>query len=54
MLVNLNNRIGVRINFDQSQIPALVCSLQSEHSCRQVCSQVATGATSPPIPKLSS
>jgi len=29
VLVNLNYRIGVHMNFAQSQIPALVCRLQS-------------------------
>jgi len=31
VLVKLNYRIGVHINFAQSTIPALVCSLQSEY-----------------------
>jgi len=35
MLVNLNYRIGVHMNFAQSRIPALVCSLQSEYDCHQ-------------------
>jgi len=38
VLVNLNYRIGVHMNFAQSQIPALVCSLQSEYGCHQACS----------------
>jgi len=35
VLVNLNFRIGVHMNFAQSSIPALVCSLQSECGCHQ-------------------
>ena len=35
MLVNLNYRIGVHMDFAQSRIPALVCSLQSEYGCHQ-------------------
>jgi len=35
MLVNLNYRIGVHMNFAQLRIPALVCSLQSEYDCHQ-------------------
>ena len=35
VLVNLNHRIGVHMNFAQSRIPALFCSLQSEYGCHQ-------------------
>jgi len=35
VLVNLNYRIGVHMNFAQSRISALVCSLQSEYGCHQ-------------------
>jgi len=35
VLVNLNYGIGVHMNFAQSRIPALVCSLQSEYGCHQ-------------------
>ena len=35
VLVNLNYWIGVHMNFAQSQIPALFCSLQSEYGCHQ-------------------
>jgi len=35
VLVNLNYQIGVHMNFAQSRIPALVCSLQSEYGCHQ-------------------
>jgi len=35
VLVNLNYRIGVHMNFAQSRIPALVCSLQLEYGCHQ-------------------
>jgi len=33
VLINLNYRIGVHMNFAQSRIPALVCSLKSEYGC---------------------
>jgi len=39
VLVKLNCRISVYINFTQSRIPALVCSLQSEYGCNQARSQ---------------
>jgi len=35
VLVNLKYRVGVHMNFAQSRIPALVCSLQSEYGCHQ-------------------
>jgi len=35
VLVNLNYRIGVHMNFTQSRFPALVWSLQSEFGCHQ-------------------
>jgi len=35
VLVNLNYRIGVRMNFAQSRITALFCSLQSEYGCHK-------------------
>jgi len=38
VLVNLNYQIGVRMNFVQSRIPALFCSLQSEYGCHQALS----------------
>jgi len=38
VLVNSNSRIGVHMNFAQSRIPALFCSLQSEYGCHQACS----------------
>jgi len=39
VLVNLNYRIGVHMNFAQSRITELVCSLQSEYDCHQARSQ---------------
>jgi len=33
VLVNLNYRIDVHMNFAQSCIPALACSPQSEYGC---------------------
>jgi len=53
VLVNLNYRIGVHVNFAQSRIPALVCSLQSEYGCQQTRSYGDNGAMSPPIPMFS-
>jgi len=38
VLVNLNYRIGVHMNFAQSRIPALFCRLQSEYCCHQAIS----------------
>jgi len=38
--VNFNYRIDVHMNFAQSRIPELVCSLQSEYGCHQASSQV--------------
>jgi len=38
VLVNLSYRIGVHMNFPQSRISALVCSLQSEYGCHQALS----------------
>jgi len=38
VLVNLNYRISVHMNFAQSRIPALFCSPQSEYGCYQVSS----------------
>jgi len=35
VLVNLNYRISVHMNFAQPRIPVLVCSLQSEYVCHQ-------------------
>jgi len=35
VLVKLNFRIAVHMNFAQSRIPALVCSPQSEYGCHQ-------------------
>jgi len=35
VLVNLNYRIGVDLNFARSRIPALVCRLPSEYGCHQ-------------------
>jgi len=54
VLVNLNFRIGVHMNFAQSRITALVCSPQSECGCHQARSQGGVnGAIPPPIPKPS-
>ena len=39
MLVNLNYRLGVHVNFAQSRIPALVCSPQPKYSFHQTRSQ---------------
>jgi len=35
LFVNLNHRKGVHMDYAQSRIPALVCSLQSEHGYHQ-------------------
>jgi len=35
VLVNLSYRIGVHMNFAQSRITALFCSLQSVYGCHQ-------------------
>jgi len=47
MLINLNYRISVHMNFAQSRISALVCSLQSEYSCHQARSYWDNGAIPP-------
>jgi len=39
VLVNLNYRIDVHMNFAQSRIPALVCSPQSKYGCHKARSQ---------------
>jgi len=52
MLANLNYRIGVHMNFAQSRIPALVCSLQSEYGCHQAHSQWAKRGQCPPNSKV--
>ena len=52
MLVNLNYRNGVHINFAQSRIPALACSPQSEYGCRQARSQGDNGGNASLIPKF--
>jgi len=39
VLVNLNYRIDVHMNFAQSRIPALVWSPQSEYGCHKARSQ---------------
>ena len=54
MVVNLNYRISVHMNFAQSRITALVCSLQSEYDCHQARGQWGggNGAMPPPIPNF--
>jgi len=49
VVVNLNYRISVHMNFAQSRITALVCSLQSEYDCHQARGQWggATGQCHP-------
>jgi len=47
VLVKLNYRIRVYINFAQSRIPALVCSLQSEYACHEARSQDGNGGNVP-------
>ena len=53
VLVNLNYRISVHMDFAQSRIPALVCSLLSEYGCHQARSYGDNGAMPPPIPMFS-
>jgi len=53
VLVNLNYRIGVHMNFVQSTIPALFYSLQSECSCHQGRSYGGQWGNAAPIPKFS-
>jgi len=53
VLVNLNYRIGVHMNFAQSRIPALVCSLQSEYDCHQARSYGELRGKATPIPLFS-
>jgi len=52
VLVNLNYRIDVHMNFAQSRIPALVCSLQSEYGCYKAHSQGGQGGNANRIPKF--
>jgi len=52
VLVNLNNRIGVHMNFAQPRIPALVSSPQSEHSCHQARSQRGPRGNATPNSKV--
>jgi len=47
--VHLNYRIGVHMNFAQSRIPALVCSLQSEYACHHARSQGGNGEMPPQL-----
>jgi len=51
--VNLNYRIGVHMNFAQSRIPALVCSLPPEYGCHQSRSYEGQRAMPQPIPVFS-
>jgi len=53
VLINLNYRIGVHMNFAQSRKPALVCSPQSECGCHQARSQVGTTGNATTVPKFS-
>jgi len=53
VLVNLNYRIGVLMNFAQSRIPALFCSLQSEYGCHQARSYGGQRGSAFPIPNFS-
>jgi len=55
VLVNLNFRIGVHMNFAQSRITSLVCSLQSEYGCHQARARIqgGNGAMPSPIRKFS-
>jgi len=50
VLLNLNYRIGVHMNFAQSRIPALVCSVQSEHGCHQARSYGGQRGKTTPVP----
>jgi len=53
VLVNLNYRIDVHMNFAQSRIPALICSSQSEYGCHKARSQGVLQGNATPIPKFS-
>jgi len=53
VLVSLNYQIGVHINFAQSRIPVLVCSLPLEYGCHKTRRRIAMadkGAMPLPIP----
>jgi len=52
VLVNFNYRIDVHMNFAQSRIPELVCSLQSEYGCHQASSQVEQRGNATPNSKV--
>jgi len=52
MLVNLNYRIDVHMNFAQSRIPALVCSPQPEYGCHKARSQWGQRGNATPNSKI--